>query len=62
MGCIMDDNNKGIHAEAKRDSFALHTDFGRESMELDWEQLDELILLVHRLKTYHEIDAMKEKP
>jgi hypothetical protein len=51
MGLILNDNNKGLHAEARRESFVLYTDMGEDSIELAWELLDELELLVTKLKT-----------
>lgn len=47
MGFILDDHDKGIHAECRRESFVIFDDFGRGfSVELDNEQIDELKYLV----------------
>jgi hypothetical protein len=42
-----------IHAEARRRSFTLYDDFGKGfSVELDWEDLDDMHRAVCSLKAY----------
>jgi hypothetical protein len=52
MGMILKDNEKGVHAEACRETFKLFTDFGHQSIELDWEKLEETYNLVRRLREH----------
>ena len=55
MGYVLDDHDKGIHAEARRESFLLYDDFGHGfHLELDWSKLDELAFLVRRLVKYRK--------
>lgn len=50
MGMILSDHDKGIHAEARRESFVLYDDFGDTfSVELLWSDLPELSYLVKQL-------------
>lgn len=49
MGEILADNDKGVHAEARRESFVLFTDFGDQRLELPWDRLAEASALVARL-------------
>lgn len=50
-GLILDDHEMGIHAEARRESFALYSDFGKDwSIELPWDDLRELSYLVRKLE------------
>lgn len=50
MGLILDDHKKGVHAEARRESFSIYGDFGEGfDMELDWNDLPEVLYLVKKL-------------
>lgn len=49
MGLILDDNDKGVHAEMRRESFVLFSDFGDDRIELGYDKLDELKLLVDKI-------------
>jgi hypothetical protein len=63
MGMILADNDQGLHAEAKTDSFCLFSDFGKDwSIELDWGQLSELRRLVGELTEYAERHGIKTFP
>ncbi len=43
-----------VHAESKRESFVLYTDFGDDSIELDWELLPQLIQSAQALQKHRE--------
>ena len=53
MGLILDDHEMGIHAEARRESFTLFSDYGKDwNIELSWSDLPELAYLVRKLVRY----------
>lgn len=55
MGVMMDDNNQGIHAEARKESFIICDDAGEHfSLELEWELLDELQMIVEQLAAWRD--------
>lgn len=54
MGFIIKDNGKGVHAEARRESFVIFTDHGDKRIELSWNQLEELKLLLQRLEEHNK--------
>lgn len=61
MGLIVDDHDKNLHGEARRESFTLFSDFGKEwHIELDWEQLPELEFVLAQLRTVAERDGRLE--
>lgn len=51
MGFIVNDHDKGIHGELRRDSFTIFSDYGSEfSQEFPVERLDEMIFVLHELR------------
>ena len=53
MGCVMDTPEGGVvHGEARRTSFVLFTDYGRESLELEWSQFEEVEAMLRQLRDY----------
>lgn len=63
MGMILDirDGEK-VHAESRRQSFVLFTDFGEDRIELTWDYLDDLIAAAQALKAHHsEVAEWKER-
>jgi len=47
MGYIVDDHDKGVHGELRRESFLLFSDYGKEwSVELELDKLDEVAYVV----------------
>lgn len=53
----MDDysDDSHLHAEGWRESFSIYTDFGNESIEVDWDELPALVYLAGQLKA-HAVD------
>lgn len=62
MGRLLRDSGQNIHAEARRKSFVLYTDFGEKRIELDWDQLDETHRLVCDLKEYAAANRLETHP
>lgn len=55
MGCILTEpDGSELHAEARSKSFSIFTDYGRESVEVDWNQLKNLEALVGQLRRYYD--------
>lgn len=55
MGLIVDDNDKGVHGELRRESFVIYSDFGEDwRAEIDLRLLDELIYVLGQIKAAHE--------
>jgi hypothetical protein len=51
MGLIVDDHDRGVHGELRRESFVLFSDFGKEwSVELDLAKLDEVLFVLNAIK------------
>lgn len=51
MGFIVEDHDKGIHGELRRESFTIFSDFGTEfSVEFTLDRLDELAFVVQQLQ------------
>lgn len=50
MGFIVKNNDKGVHGEARRESFTLFTGYGNQSIELNWSQLEEVEFVLNELK------------
>lgn len=49
MGLLLE-SVEGLHAEARRESFVIYTDFGRERIELEWSKLPALVDLALALR------------
>ena len=53
MGMIMNTpDGSDVHAEARRESFTLYTDFGHERIELLWKDLPHLKTLLADLERH----------
>lgn len=52
MGMILDDNDKNIHIECRSESVAIFTDYGDESIEIDFDQFKELKILIEKAYEY----------
>lgn len=51
MGLIVDDHDKGIHGELRRESFAVYSDLAEDwHVELDLDKLDELLFVLREIK------------
>lgn len=61
MGFIVDDHERNIHGELRRESFTIFSDFGKEwSVELDLKDLEELLYVLTQIKAHR--DEAKQYP
>lgn len=49
MGLVLDDSERGLHVEARRESFVIFSDYGKESIELEYNMLAELESLLSQI-------------
>lgn len=61
MGMVNPNPKKKLHAEARRESFVIYTDFGDQRMELSWDKLVALDEHLKWLKNHAEQNNLIEK-